>query len=127
MTIKFSYDDEFELIRITTYGFTSIEDIRKIPQTIVADPVMTRCCLVLHDMRDSIVKYTGLELGSVIDYLKHIYSERIARVALLVRSQVQYGTARQFQAYFTGQNASQVFTDESDAICWLHKRLENSK
>jgi hypothetical protein len=127
MAIKCSYDDEFDLIRITTYGFTSIEDLKKIPQTLVEDSLTATCRLVLHDMRDSIMKCTGVELGSSLDHLKDVHRTRIARIALLVRNQVQYGTARQFQAYFAGENASRVFTDESDAICWLHTHLEHSK
>jgi hypothetical protein len=121
-------EPEADFVRVVTSGDFSVDDHRRMIEDIVARPYWRPGTDVLFDHRRmdlSRVGYAAMEQASE----SHVrYGERIGdgRAAIVVRSAVDYGSARQFEMLTEHQAHARlrVFLDAGEAEDWIRSDRE---
>lgn len=95
----------------------ALESIR----TFTSDPLFQSNYGILFDVRETnyLPKYS--EVSSFFYEYRELYKELIkGKVALIVKSKIQYGIGRMSSTIFTAINLNmEVFLSEDDAVHWL--------
>ena len=120
MGITYVFDEALGIARVRWDGAISIQVVRafwplwrEVLETRGFPPTLV-------DGRTCRVQFTGAELERAVDsLLRQGLERRGRRIALLASGPVQFGTARQFQAFFGELGEAEVFTDEAEALAWL--------
>ena len=120
MGIKHHYDPESGIVRACWDGPIALADVRDYWNARVAELQVEPHRRALVDLRTCQVGFSGTDMGSLIqELLKPSLQKHGHRVAILVAGPVQFGTGRQFQAFFSEIGESSVFTSETEALAWL--------
>ena len=121
MPSSYTIDQERSLIHIIMTGKMDIFDALGTIRTFVADPQFKSNYGILFDVRDTSYLPQYSEVSSFYHEYRELYKDFIkGKVALLVKSKIQYGIGRMSSTIFSGINLNmEVFISEDDAKHWL--------
>lgn len=123
MGIKHHYDPGLGIVRACWDGLVTLKDVRAYWNERVAELKVHPHRWALVDLRTCQVGFSGTDMGSLIhELLKPTMQKSGHRVAILVDGPVQFGTGRQFQAFFGEIGESAVFVSEAEALAWLRRQ-----
>lgn len=124
MSIVFRIDEQADLIRSHWSGTISAQDLEDYLRAIIQDEKAMSIRRTLSDVREAEFQFTGAELGGLVKtILVPALKGKDWKVALLVRELVQYGVARQYQAYAFEILTGAIFTDEAAALAYLNHQV----
>ena len=121
MPSSYTIDQERSLIHITMTGKMDIFDALKTIRTFISDPLFKANYGILFDVRETNYLPQYSEVSSFYHEYSELYKDFIkGKVALLVKSKIQYGIGRMSSTIFSGINLNmEVFISEDDAKLWL--------
>ena len=120
MGITYRFDPSLGVVIALGDGLVTPKDLAAYWESRIADRKYFDCRRILVDGRSSTIQFTGNDLHDLLNaILKPVTETHSYRIAILVSSPVQFGTARQFQVFFNELGVSEIFEDETTALAWL--------
>ena len=120
MGITYRFDGALGVVIARGEGAVTPEDLASYWESRVADRKHFDCRRILIDGRSSEIQFNGEDLRRLLNsILRPVTEAGSYRIAVLVTTAVQYGTARQFQVFFNELGVSEIFEDEAAALEWL--------
>ena len=122
MGINYRKDEDLCLVLVTCEGPTTGAALSASLLSWLNEEDVNRPTRYLVDARSMVVGFDGECLRSVLqDRIVARWSAHRLRIGLVVSTAIQYGTARQFQAYSAHLGEAEVFLDWSEALDWIQR------
>jgi hypothetical protein len=123
MPISYSIDKQKNVILEVWNGDISAADLANYWRQYLADPDVMSIRRTLVDIRQANILFSGEQLSQLVENIVlPALKGRHWKTALLVARPVQYGKARQYQAFAERYSHDAIFYDFDTAVEWLlHK------
>ena len=120
MTTTYEIDSTQQLVRARWVGAIDAQALKAHWKEIVRDPGAENCRGSLGDLREAELCFTGAEMAALVrSILVQFLEGRSWKSAVLVERQVQFGVARQWDAFTGARVDVAIFDDEGKALDWL--------
>jgi hypothetical protein len=120
MAITWEIDPIDDLILERWEGIITAADVSNHWRTFLLDPAVLACRRTLVDLRPARIALYGHELSSLVrDVAIPMLGELTWRTAIVVDEPVDFGFARQYQAFAEVFSEDAIFYDTREARRWL--------
>lgn len=120
MPIHYTIDSATGIIDEIWSGRITCSDLRTYWKAALADPAVLQSRRTVADLREAEIDFTGADLDELVKtILIPTIGELDWKTAIVVKRPVQFGVARQYQAFAGRYSTDSIFDDVSKARAWL--------